>query len=77
MAGIFSQIYIIHVLTKHQIFPYVFAPLPSKTEATYNRFSNKVLTSVRNIENKPEDMLVNLELAASRGKYFVWNLFLG
>ena len=68
---IFSQTYTIHVLIKHQIFPCVFAPLPRETGATYNRFSTEVLTSVNNIGNEPEDMLVDLELVASRRKYFV------
>ena len=33
---IFFQIYTIHALINHQIFPCVFALLPNKTEATYN-----------------------------------------
>ena len=35
---IFFQTYTIHALINHQIFPCVFAVLPNKTEATYNRF---------------------------------------
>ena len=68
---IFSQIYTIHVLINHQVFPCVFAPLPSKAEATYNRFPTEILTSVRNIGNEPGDMLVNFERTTSKGKYFI------
>ena len=74
--GIFTQIYTIHVLINHQMFPCVFAPLSSKAEATYNRFPTEVLTSVRNIGNEPEVMLLDFKRTASRGKYFIWNLFL-
>ena len=68
---IFSQICTTHVLIKNRIFPCVFAPLPSKTEGTYNRFPTEILTSVRIIGNEPEDMLVNFEKTASKCKYFI------
>ena len=61
---IFFQIYTIPVLISHQIFPCVFALLPSKTEATYNRFLTEVLNAVRNIGNEPEEILVVFERAA-------------
>ena len=61
---IFFQIYTIHVLINHEIFPCVFALLANKTEATYNRFLTKVLNAVRNIGNDQEDILVDFERAA-------------
>ena len=61
---IFFQIYTIHLLISHQIFPWVFALLPNKTEATYNRFLTEVLNVVRTIGNEPEDILVDFERAA-------------
>ena len=53
---IFFQIYTIHALINHQIFPGVFALLSNKTEGTYNRFLTEVLSAVRNIGNEPEDI---------------------
>ena len=44
---IFFQIYTIHVLMNHQIFPCVFALVPNKTEATYNRFLIDFLNAIR------------------------------
>ena len=61
---IFFQIYTIHALINYQIFPCVFAPLPNKTDTTYNRFLTDVLNAVRNIGNDPEDILVDFERAA-------------
>ena len=67
----FSQIYTIHVLIKHQVFPCVFAPFLRKAEASYNHFPTEILTSVRNIGTEPGDMLVNFESTTSKGKYFI------
>ena len=61
---IFFQIYTIHVLISHQIFPCVFALLPNKTDATYNRFLTEVLNAERNIGNEPENILADFERAA-------------
>ena len=61
---IFFQICTTHVLINHQVFPCVFALLPNKTEATYNRFLTEVLNAVTNIGNEPEDTLVDFEKAA-------------
>ena len=63
-AEIFFQICTTHVLINHQVFPCVFALLPNKTEATYNRFLTEVLNAVTNIGNEPEDTLVDFEKAA-------------
>ena len=62
---ILFQVYIIHVLISNQIFPCVFALLPDKSEATYNRFLTEVLHTVRNIGNEPEDILVDFERVAT------------
>ena len=61
---IFFQIYTIHVLINHQIFPCIFALLSNKTEATYNRFLTEVLNAVRNIGTGPEDILLDFKRAA-------------
>ena len=61
---LFFQIYTIHAMINHRIFPCVFALLPNKTEATYNRFLTEVLNALRNIRNEPEGILVDFEKAA-------------
>ena len=61
---VFFQICTTHVLINHQVFPCVFALLPNKTEATYNRFLTEVLNAVTNTGNGPEDTFVDFEKAA-------------
>ena len=61
---IFSQMYTIHALVNHGLFPSVFAHLPSKTEIAYEQFFTTVCNAVRNNNgNDPDGFLVNFETA--------------
>lgn len=61
---IFFQIYTVHALINNKTFPCVFALLPNKTEATYNRLMIEILNAVRDVGNDPDDILVDFERAS-------------
>ena len=50
---IFYQIYTIHDLNNNQVFPCVFALLPSKNEVRYNRLFREVKNAVIREGNEP------------------------
>ena len=61
---IFYQIYIIHALNNHQVFPCVFALLPNTNEDTYNQLFREVRNVVIRQGNEPTDILIDFERAA-------------
>ena len=62
---IFFQIYTIHALSNHGVWPCVFGLFPSKPEAVYIQFLTRICSAVRNNnDNDPEGFLLDFELAA-------------
>ena len=63
---IFYQIYIIHALNNHQVFPCVFALLPNTNEDTYNQLFREVRNVVIRQGNEPTDILIDFESCSKR-----------
>ena len=55
MVQIFFQIYAIHALVNHEVFPCVFALLPSKTEIVYKQLFTTICNAVRNNKGNNQD----------------------
>jgi hypothetical protein len=63
---IFFQLYTIHARSNERTTPCVFALLPNKTRATYERFFAELLNHLGAAENGPTSMLLDFEQAAIR-----------
>ena len=61
---IFYKVYTIHAQVNGQILPCLFALLPNKQQATYNRFFREVRNLIPNFGNGPTSILVDFEKAA-------------
>ena len=58
---IFFQLYTLHAQHDGRIFPCIFALLPNKTQATYNRFFREVFGHILAYGNGPDDILIDFE----------------
>jgi len=61
---IFFQLYTIHARFNGRIIPCVFGLVPNKTRATYERFFTEVRNSLQGVQNIPNTILFDFELAA-------------
>ena len=64
MSRAFFQVYTVHGQRDGKISPCVYALLPNKTEATYNRFFLQLFNVVNGDANNPNDILVDFENTA-------------
>jgi hypothetical protein len=69
---IFYQVYTIHAICNGKVVPCIYALLPNKTGASYERFFRKILNHLN--RHVPTDILVDLEQGAMNGAR---NVFVG